>query len=139
MGETAYLTRAEFEIPSFVTFQRVPSACDKTNSTVLHCNIGSSGILKSQQEEKLTISLDTTALVGDHIRVMAQISSSSSESNEIDNQDVVYIQLKEFSEVEVFGKSSKRQISLLDDDDFHNIRHTFEVSLYEISNFVWLK
>jgi hypothetical protein len=80
----------------------------------------------------LRIILDTSYLDGYRFDVNATAFSASEEVNKEDNTMIDSIPLREFSEVEIIGKSSKLQLSLEDGLRVENITHQFEVSLFRV-------
>lgn len=127
MGETAYLTQLTITISNSTTFSRIPSNCRLALNDALVCDVAT-GPFENQRTEKLFINIDTTQVTGDSIEVKAVVDSRSDELNWSNNKVIDVIPVEEFSELEIFGRSSKEQIALVDGHNYESINHVFEVS-----------
>lgn len=114
-GENAFLPQLNVTLPSLLSLAKLPSHCKLTNlndGLNLLCDLNNGLPLRMSTTTKMTLVLDTTKLEGKSFSIDAEVFSTSEETNRDDNTLLTSVDLQEFSEIEVVGKSSVTEVNL---------------------------
>ncbi|XP_044263954.1 integrin alpha-PS3-like isoform X2 [Tribolium madens] len=110
LGERAYLTQLEVEIPKIVTFRSIPSVCAQQNSSVL-CSVDNP--LENNSQKKITLELDMTTVnsgkYDDSLNFTIKIFTSS-ENDKVNVKQLV-VKLGRKADVTISGKSEEQSYS----------------------------
>lgn len=103
--EPAFITQLNISIPVNITqFLKVPSICrlDKSNQDMI-CDLNAGKPVVKGEPIELNITLDTSRLRGESLKVGSVVSTDSDDQNPTNNQFEIEIFLTRFSDVELTG------------------------------------
>uniref|UniRef100_A0A182Q4F5 Integrin alpha second immunoglobulin-like domain-containing protein n=1 Tax=Anopheles farauti TaxID=69004 RepID=A0A182Q4F5_9DIPT len=130
-GENAYLPQLNVTLtPARLTLAKLTSECQQTITSEgvnVICDLNNGLPLKSSYTTRYTLILDMTKLEGDSAEIRAQALSSSEESMQEDNFLEQVLMLKEFSDIEIIGKTSMSEVFLEQQSGLQNITYEIQV------------
>uniref|UniRef100_A0A6B2EME7 Putative vitronectin receptor alpha subunit n=1 Tax=Phlebotomus kandelakii TaxID=1109342 RepID=A0A6B2EME7_9DIPT len=123
-GETAYLPRIIIEKSSSLNFMRVLPNC-LLDVDIMTCDLSTEPILRGQSRT-IAFKFDPSTLEGSEAIITANVSSTGDEENPDDNTMEFTVNIQEFSEIEIVGRSSPQFVAIKDRNDQENLTHTLE-------------
>lgn len=129
-GENAFLPQLNVTLPSLITLAKLPSHCKLTNlndGLNLLCDLNNGLALKTYALTKMILVLDMSRLEGKSFSINAEVFSTSEETNKEDNALETTVELQEFSEIEVVGKSSVSEVNLQRQSGKINVTYQIQV------------
>uniref|UniRef100_A0A182NA97 Uncharacterized protein n=1 Tax=Anopheles dirus TaxID=7168 RepID=A0A182NA97_9DIPT len=130
-GENAYLPQLNVTLtPARLTLARLTSECRQTitaEGVNVMCDLNNGLPLKSSYISRYTLILDMTKLEGTSAEIRAEALSSSEESVQEDNFLEQVLTLKEFSDIEIIGKTSVSEVFLEQQSGLQNITYEIQV------------
>ncbi|EFA09738.2 Integrin alpha-PS3-like Protein [Tribolium castaneum] len=129
LGERAYLTQLEVEIPKIVTLRSIPSTCAQQNSSVL-CSVDNP--LETNSLKKITLELDMTTVnsgkYDDFLNFTIKIFTSS--ENDQENVKQLVVKLGRRADVTITGKSEEQSYSYKNLTQGRSFAQTYQVQKF---------
>ncbi|XP_063697187.1 integrin alpha-PS3-like [Culicoides brevitarsis] len=128
IGETAYLAQIKITLSNITSFAKIPSNCHKIEEDEMICDLLNGNPLFAKQTAKLIVNIDTSRLSGKKLMIQAEALSNGEELNFEDNKIVNFVELIEYSEVEIQGSSTLSQYAIEDLELDPVITHEIEIT-----------
>ncbi|XP_053683048.1 integrin alpha-PS3-like [Sabethes cyaneus] len=129
-GENAFLPQLNVTLPSQLSLAKLPPQCKLTNlndGLNVLCDLNNGLPMRTGSATKMLLVLDMTKLEGKSFSFIAEVFSTSEETNREDNTLETTVALQEFSEIEVIGKASTTEVTLETQSGKINITYQVQV------------